>query len=107
MSWSQWPTRVRAPATSANLGPGFDALGLALGLYDEVEARVTAGGLVIEVSGEGNGTAAAGEQHLVVKAMRAAFGALAGSNPTVPLPPEYPTEKAFFTVTFFYNETPP
>jgi TonB family protein len=37
----------------------------------------------------------------------AAFGALAGSNPTVPLPPEYPTEKAFFTVTFFYNETPP
>jgi TonB family protein len=37
----------------------------------------------------------------------AAFGALAGSNPTVPLPPEYPSEKAFFTVTFFYNETPP
>ncbi len=37
----------------------------------------------------------------------AAFGALSGSNPTVPLPPEYPSEKAFFTVTFFYNETPP
>jgi len=37
----------------------------------------------------------------------AAFGALSASNPTVPLPPEYPTEKAFFTVTFFYNETPP
>jgi TonB family protein len=37
----------------------------------------------------------------------AAFGALSGSNPTVPLPPEYPAEKAFFTVTFFYNETPP
>ena len=37
----------------------------------------------------------------------AAFGALAGSNPTVPLPPEYPADKAFFTVTFFYNETPP
>ena len=36
----------------------------------------------------------------------AAFGALKGSNPTQPLPPEYPTEKAFFTVTFFYNETP-
>jgi TonB family protein len=36
----------------------------------------------------------------------AAFGALAGSNPTQPLPPEYPSEKAFFTVTFFYNETP-
>jgi len=37
----------------------------------------------------------------------AAFGALSASNPTVPLPPEYPTEKAFFTVTFFYNEVPP
>ena len=36
-----------------------------------------------------------------------AFGALASSNPTTPLPPEYPSEKAFFTVTFFYNETPP
>jgi TonB family protein len=34
----------------------------------------------------------------------AAFGALSSSNPTVPLPPEYPSEKAFFTVTFFYNE---
>ena len=37
----------------------------------------------------------------------AAFGALSGSNPTQPLPTEYPSEKAFFTVTFFYNETPP
>ncbi len=37
----------------------------------------------------------------------AAFGALVSSNPTTPLPPEYPSEKAFFTVTFFYNETPP
>ena len=37
----------------------------------------------------------------------AAYGALSSSNPTVPLPPEYPAEKAFFTVTFFYNETPP
>jgi homoserine kinase len=83
VSWSQWPTRVRAPATSANLGPGFDALGLALGLYDEVEARVTVGGLVIEVSGEGSGTAAAGERHLVVKAMRAAFGALGGQPPGI------------------------
>jgi TonB family protein len=36
----------------------------------------------------------------------AAFGALASSNPTQPLPPAYPTDKAFFTVTFFYNESP-
>ena len=37
----------------------------------------------------------------------AAVGALSSSNPTQPLPPEYPADKAFFTVTFFYNETPP
>jgi hypothetical protein len=37
----------------------------------------------------------------------AAYGALVASNPTVPLPPEYPTDRAFFTVTFFYNEEPP
>ncbi len=37
----------------------------------------------------------------------AAKGALIASNPTQPLPPEYPTEKAFFTVTFYYNEAPP
>jgi TonB family protein len=37
----------------------------------------------------------------------AAFNALAASNPTQPLPTEYPADKAFFTVTFFYNETPP
>jgi TonB family protein len=36
----------------------------------------------------------------------AAYGALASSNPTQPLPPEYPADKAFFTVTFFYNEAP-
>jgi TonB family protein len=38
---------------------------------------------------------------------RAAANALVGSNPTQPLPPEYPSDKAFFTVTFLYNETPP
>jgi TonB family protein len=37
----------------------------------------------------------------------AAFGALVSSNPTQPLPPEYPDEKAFFTVTFYYNEGQP
>lgn len=36
----------------------------------------------------------------------AAFGALSSSNPTQPLPPEYPSDKAFFTVTFFFNEDP-
>ena len=37
----------------------------------------------------------------------AAFNAMLASNPTQPLPPEYPSDRAFFTVTFYYNETPP
>ena len=36
----------------------------------------------------------------------AARNAILTSNPTVPLPPEYPDDRAFFTVTFFYNENP-
>lgn len=36
----------------------------------------------------------------------AAVNALLASNPTIALPPEYPDEKAFFTVTFLYNESP-
>lgn len=74
--WPAAPVVVRAPASSANLGPGFDALGLALSLHDVAVVRATSGGLDIEVSGEGRDTAAAGEEHLVVRAMRAAFDRL-------------------------------
>ena len=38
---------------------------------------------------------------------RAAHNAILGSNPTEPLPPEYPEPVAFVTVTFYYNEQPP
>ena len=68
------------PATSANLGPGFDALGLALTLHDEVEARILPAGLSIEISGEGEDLAGAGEEHLVVRVMRVAF-AVTGEQP--------------------------
>ena len=78
MIWAQSPAVVRVPATSANLGPGFDAFGLALARYDQVEARVTGGGLTMRVQGEGEQTAGLGERHLVVTAMRAAFGAMGG-----------------------------
>ncbi|HEX4257395.1 MAG TPA: homoserine kinase [Streptosporangiaceae bacterium] len=73
--------RVRVPATSANLGPGFDSLGLALFWHDVVEAWVTDSGLSIEVAGEGADTANAGEAHLVVKAMRQTFEILDGRQP--------------------------
>ncbi len=85
MNWAASPVAVRAPATSANLGPGFDSLGLALAVYDVVTARITGGGLTIEVSGEGQAHAADGEQHLVVRAMRAAFGALGVQPPGIGL----------------------
>jgi homoserine kinase len=80
--WSEGPVLVRVPATSANLGPGFDVLGLALGLHDEVEAAVTPSGLSIEVSGEGAAELAdADEKHLVVRAMRVGFDELGLAQP--------------------------
>jgi homoserine kinase len=71
---------VRTPATSANLGPGFDALGLALTLYDDLTARVTTGGHRVSVTGEGAGELPSDEEHLVVRAMLATFDEL-GERP--------------------------
>jgi homoserine kinase len=64
--------RVRVPASSANLGPGFDALGLALALYDTVDVRIADSGLVVRASGEGADSVPTDETHLVVCAVRAA-----------------------------------
>jgi homoserine kinase len=72
------PVRVRVPASSANLGPGFDALGLALTLHDDVVARVTDSGLSVDVAGMGAATVARNARNLVVRAMRAAFDRLGG-----------------------------
>ncbi|MGE3284900.1 MAG: homoserine kinase [Pseudonocardia sp.] len=70
--------RVRVPASSANLGPGFDTLGLALALHDEIEVETAAAGLVVEVSGEGAGQVPVDDTHLVVRAMNAAWDVLGG-----------------------------
>ncbi len=70
--------RVRVPATSANLGPGFDAFGLSLGLYDDVVVRVADYGLHVDIAGEGADTLARDEKHLVVRALRTAFDVLGG-----------------------------
>jgi homoserine kinase len=70
--------RVSVPATSANLGPGFDSLGLALDLRDELDAELADSGLHVEVTGEGAGAVPLDESHLVVRAMRRAFEALGG-----------------------------
>ncbi|SCE95333.1 homoserine kinase [Micromonospora coriariae] len=77
-NFSAGPVRVRVPATSANLGPGFDALGLALGLYDDLAAEVAPGGVRVTVTGQGAGELPDDDRHLVVRAMRAAFDVLGG-----------------------------
>lgn len=64
---------VRVPATSANLGPGFDSLGLALGLYDEVTAEIAGAGVTVDVHGEGEGVLPGDETHLVARAAFRAF----------------------------------
>ena len=56
-------------ASAANLGPGFDSLGLALSLYDEVVVTTIDSGLQVEVEGEGAGHVPLGPEHLVVRAV--------------------------------------
>jgi len=56
-------------ASSANLGPGFDSLGLALSLYDEIVVETTESGLQVEVEGEGAGQVPLDSTHLVVRAI--------------------------------------
>jgi homoserine kinase len=68
-------------ASSANLGPGFDSIGLALGLYDEIIVETTDSGLVVEVDGEGAGELALGSGHLVVRAVERGLQAAGVSAP--------------------------
>jgi homoserine kinase len=67
---------VKVPATTANLGPGFDTVGLALSLYDELEVAVRdEPGAHVEVIGVGAGEVPSDESNLVVRAIRYAFDA--------------------------------
>ncbi len=71
-------------ASSANLGPGFDSLGIALSLYDEILVETTESGLNVEVEGEGEGQVPLDSTHLVVRAiqhgLRAVDASVAGLN---------------------------
>ena len=69
--------RIRVPASTANLGPGFDSVGLALGLWDEYDVGVGEGdGLQVSVSGEGAEEVPRDATHLVVRAMAHGFARL-------------------------------
>ncbi len=75
------PVTVSVPATSANLGPGFDSLGLALDLRDTLTAEAYDGPLVVTVEGEGAGEVPLDSRHLVHQAMSAAFELLGDAPP--------------------------
>src|SRR5690554_6926395 len=63
---------VKVPATTANLGPGFDTLGLALSLYDELTVTVREQpGVLVRVTGVGEGEVATDESNLVVRSIAA------------------------------------
>ena len=66
-------------ASSANLGPGFDSLGLALSLYDEIVVETTEAGLNVEVEGEGAGQVPLDSTHLVVRAVQHGLRAVGAS----------------------------
>lgn len=75
---------VKVPATSANLGPGFDSLGLALSLYNEVYFWTddTAKGITVTVTGEGKGIETLpAEENLVVKSIQSALVATGNTLP--------------------------
>src|ERR1700682_6718821 len=66
---------VRVPATSANLGPGFDVLGLALGLYNNT-AYDEAERVLITIDGEGAGRLDTGPDNVVARAIRMVYEAV-------------------------------
>lgn len=73
------PMQVQIPATSANLGPGFDCLGLALNMHDRYMAQVMdEAGVDIDVTGEGAENVPTTEKNLVIKAMYKSFDFLGG-----------------------------
>ncbi|GEO94058.1 homoserine kinase [Kocuria turfanensis] len=66
---------LSVPGSTGNVGPGYDSLGLALGHYDDLAVTVTEAGLEFELHGEGSQAVPRTAEHLVVRAMRAAFRA--------------------------------
>ena len=65
--------RVRVPATTANLGPGFDTLGMALSLYNYFEVEPCASGCHVEADGEAMARVPQGADNLVIRAAQAVW----------------------------------
>ncbi|WP_022871279.1 homoserine kinase [Yaniella halotolerans] len=62
--------KIKVPATSANLGPGFDSAGIAFGLYDELEICTTEAGFTAEIEGEGQNYLPTDARHLIIAQIR-------------------------------------
>lgn len=80
------PVTVRVPATSANLGPGFDSLGLAFDVHDLVTVEAFVPGpqdptVEVVVEGEGAGAVPGDESHLVVRSVRAGLARAGAGRP--------------------------
>src|ERR687896_296269 len=65
--------RVRVPATVANLGPGFDALGAAVGMHLEIEIEPRRDSIEVMVEGEGAEQLPQDETNLVIMSMNTFF----------------------------------
>lgn len=73
------PIQVQVPATSANVGPGFDSFALALGMHDRYVAQIMDDpGLDIDVTGEGAETVRRDDKNLLVRAMYQGFDFMGG-----------------------------
>ncbi|GGJ04777.1 homoserine kinase [Saccharopolyspora subtropica] len=80
--------RVTVPASTANLGSGFDTLGLALALHDEVHVRIVEGEpgtAQVTVEGQGVGAVPTDERHLVARVVHEALVELGFRPPALRL----------------------
>lgn len=77
--------QVLVPATSGNLGPGFDCLGLAYDMYDQIEVKVVPGPTTVTVTGQGAGEVPLDENHLVLRALRHTLDSVGVAQPNLDL----------------------
>ncbi len=77
--------RVSAPATTANLGPGYDCLGMALDIWNTVEVEPLENGATpsVTISGEGEGELEDGPENLVYRSMEFLYGELGRPMPAL------------------------
>ena len=87
MSTPQAPLHLRLPATSANLGPGFDALGLAMALYLTIDATISTAGFSIDATGRDAEQCAVLENNLIFTTYIDVLANTRHSGPSSPSPP--------------------